>query len=151
MFLQISMSSWNDGMEKEMKQNKNLLKALIALVIVAVIAVVMLVAYNQLKPQTTKGEKEITVEVVIPEEETKEFTLHTDAEYLRQALEAENLVKGTESEYGLFIAEVNGRLANPTNQEWWCVTKSGEEVFTGVDTTPITDGDHYEITLTVGY
>jgi len=134
-----------------MKQNKNVLKSLIAFGIMAIIVVVMLIAYNQFKPQGEKGSKEIVVEVVIPEEETKEFTLHTDAEFLRQALEEETLITGSESEYGLFITEVNGRVVDDTKQEWWCVTKDGEDVFTGVDATPISDGEHYEITLTIGY
>lgn len=134
-----------------MKQNKNVLKSLIAFGIMAVIVLVMLIAYNQFKPQGEKGSKKIVVEVVIPEEESKEFTLNTDAEFLRQALEEKNLIKGSESEYGLFITEVNGRTVDDTKQEWWCVTKDGEDVFTGVDATPIADGDHYEITLTIGY
>lgn len=134
-----------------MKQNKNLLKSLIAFGIMAVIVVIMLIAYNQFKPKSEQGSKKIVVEIALPEEESKVFTLQTDAEYLRQALEEENLVKGSESEYGLFITEVNGRVVDDTKQEWWCVTKNGEDVFTGVDTTPIADGEHYEITLTIGY
>ncbi|HHV11736.1 MAG TPA: DUF4430 domain-containing protein [Clostridiales bacterium] len=111
----------------------------------------MSLVYNQFKPGTSKGSKEIVVEVVIPEEESKEFTLHTDAEFLSQALEEASLVKGSVEDYGLFITEVNGRVADEAKQEWWCITKGGEDVYTGVDLTPIADGDHYEITLTVGY
>ncbi len=134
-----------------MKQNKNLKKSLIAIAAVVLVAIAMALVYNQFKPKPVEGAKEIGIEVVIPEEETKEFTLHTDAEYLRQALEEAELVKGTEKEYGLFISEVNGHVANGTNQEWWCITKGGEQVNNGVDTIAIADGDQYEITLTVGY
>lgn len=134
-----------------MKQNKNLLKGVIGVGIFLLVAVIMLVAYNHFKPQTVSGAKKVVVEVVIPNEESKEFTLQTDAQYLRQALEEKNLIKGTESQYGLYITEVNGRISDEAKQEWWCITKSGETVNTGVDQTPIADGDHYEITLTVGY
>lgn len=134
-----------------MNKNKNLLKALLAIGAIALIAVIMLFVYNQFKPETKKGSKEIVVEVVIPDEDSQEVTINTDAEFLRQALEEKSLVKGSESEYGLFITEVNGRVADDTKQEWWCITKNGEDVFTGVDETPIADGEHYEITLTVGY
>jgi hypothetical protein len=134
-----------------MKQNKNLSKSIIAIGLFALVIVIMSVVYFQFKPEGTKGSKEIVVEVVIPEEETKEFTLHTDAEFLRQALQEENLIKGTESEFGLFLTEVNGRVVDDTKQEWWCITKDGEDVFTGVDEIAVMDGDHYEITLTVGY
>ncbi len=130
---------------------KNFIKGIIAFGIVALLAIGMLVAYNSLKPETAKGSKEVFVEVVMPDAETKDFTLRTDAEYLRQALEEQDLIKGTEGDYGLFITEVNGYVANDANQEWWCITKDGEDVFTGVDETPIADGDHFEITLTVGY
>ena len=37
------------------------------------------------------------------------------------------------------------------NQEWWCFTKNGETLMTGVDDTMIADGEHYEATLTVGW
>lgn len=134
-----------------MKQNKNLLRGLLGVAIMVVIILLLWVVYDHYKPATSVGAKEVTVEVVIPDEDPKEFTLHTDAEYLSEALLEENLIKGTESEYGLFITEVNGRAANDTNQEWWCLTKGGQTVNTGVDATPIADGEHYELTLTVGY
>jgi hypothetical protein len=138
-------------MERRMRQNKNLLKSLIAFGLLALVVVIMLITYFQFKPAGIKGSKEIVVEVAIPEEETKEFTLNTDVEFLRQALEEKELIKGSESEFGLFITEVDGRVVDDTKQEWWCITKDGENVFTGVDETPIADGDHFEITLTIGY
>jgi hypothetical protein len=134
-----------------MKQNKNFFKLMIACTALAVVIIAMLFVYNQFKPETKQGAKEITVEVVIPEEETEAFTLHTDAEYLRQALEEANLIKGSESEFGLFITEVNGRISDDANQEWWCITKEGAQLNNGVDTIAIADGDKYEITLTIGY
>ncbi len=83
--------------------------------------------------------------------ETVTFTLETEAQTLREALEENDLVEGTESEYGLFVTSVNGVVADEANQEWWCFTKSGESLMTGVDGIQIADGDHYEITLTSGY
>ena len=133
-----------------MKQNKSFMKPLIACAALAIVIIAMLLVYNQFKPKTIQGAKEITIEVVTPEE-TEEFTIQTDAEYLRQALEESNLIKGTESEYGLFITEVNGRAADDTKQEWWCITKEGAQVNNGVDTIAITDKENYEITLTVGF
>ena len=134
-----------------MKQSKKFLKPLIACAALAAVIIVMLLVYNQFKPQTHQGSKEITIEVVIPEEESKYFTVKTDAEYLRQALMEANLIKGIDGDYGLFITEVNGRIANDTNQEWWCITKERAQINNGVDTIPIADGDKYEITLMVGF
>ena len=79
------------------------------------------------------------------------FTITTDAEYLRGALESINLIAGSESEYGLFVTTVNGVTADDSKQQWWCFTKDGEMLQTGVDSTPIANGEHYEITLTEGY
>ncbi len=130
-----------------MRNNKKLYQSLIAIAVMLVVVVIMLLSYFYFKPSVEKGAKKIVIEVITPEEKPKEFTLHTDAEYLSQALEEEELIKGTESEYGLFITEVNGRVIDSSKNEWWCVTKAGEEVFTGVDLTPIADGDHYELSI----
>ena len=43
------------------------------------------------------------------------------------------------------------QTADDSQQQWWCFTKGGEMLETGVDTTPIADGDAFEITLTEGY
>ena len=134
-----------------MKQITNSKKLLIAIGALVLAVAAMLLIYLQFMPQGVKGSKEITVEVVIPEEDTQSFTLHTDAEYLRQALEEADLIKGSESEYGLFITEVNGRAVNDANQEWWCITKDSAQVNNGVDSIAIADKDKYELTLTAGY
>ena len=82
---------------------------------------------------------------------TDEFSFSTDAEFLRQALEEQKLVEGEESQYGLYVKTVNGVTADEAKEEWWCFTKDGEDVMTGVDSTPVADGDHFEITLKTGY
>ena len=80
---------------------------------------------------------------------TKSIT--TEAEYLRGALEEEDLIAGEESQYGLFVKTVNGVTIDDAKHQWWCFTKDGGDLFTGVDTTPIADGDKFEITLKTGY
>jgi hypothetical protein len=137
--------------ERKMKPKKSFVKPLAAAILLVVVVAVMAVVYIQLGPHSTKGKKEVTIEVVVPNEETKEFTLNTDAEYLRQALEEKDLIKGKDSDYGFYITEVNGRVADEAKQEWWCITQDGATVNYGVDQIAIKDGDHYELTLTVGY
>ena len=68
-----------------------------------------------------------------------------------KALMAEGLVEGEESSYGLFITTVDGETVDDANQEWWCLTKGGEMWNYGADSTELSDGDTYELTLTVGY
>ena len=45
------------------------------------------------------------------------------------------------------ITEVNGRKADNSKQEWWCITKDGEFSDYGVDMLIIQDKDKYELTL----
>lgn len=135
-------------MEARQQKKKGLL---IGAAVAVLLAVVLFFVYSAFGPKTSEGSKTVTFEVINAEAESEEFVLHTDAEYLGEVLLSEELIQGEDSEYGLFVTEVNGITANADNQEWWCFTKGGEMVNTGVDTTPIADGDHFEATLTVGY
>jgi hypothetical protein len=133
---------------------KNKMKIIIpALLFLAVIAVFVTV-YITTRPkpsEETAGAKKITVLVVVPDQETKEFTIQTDADFLRQALDQEKLIGGNEGEFGFYITEVNKIKADDSKQQWWCITKRGEEIFYGVDEILIMDGDQYELTLKTGY
>ena len=134
-------------MENKKPMNKKLLAGVLALVLVVA---ALIGIYFATRPATSAADKTITATVVANGEE-EAFTIHTDEEYLRGALESIVLIAGEESEYGLFVTTVNGITADDANQEWWCFTKGGESLNTGVDSTPIADGDAFEITLTVGY
>ncbi len=131
-----------------MLKNKKLVVGLLALIVAlaAFAGIWALVA-----PQTTAGSKEIAITITHGDESVNTLTLQTDAEYLGEALIAEGLIEGVDSEYGLYVLTVDGETADDANQEWWCVTMGGEWLMTGVDTTPIADGDAYEISLIVGY
>ena len=59
----------------------------------------------------------------------------------------ENLVKGEISELFLYINTVDCETDQDSVNQWWRVTQDGEMVNTGVDTTPVQDGDHFELTL----
>ena len=101
--------------------------------------------------QEDAQEKEITFQVVHKDGSTQDFEISTTAGTLREALEAEGLIAGEESPYGLYVETVDGETADEGNQEWWCLTKGGEMWNYGVDDTQIEDGDAFEFTLTVGY
>ena len=131
--------------------NKKTRNMIIAAAILLVLVVGMLLIYNANKPAAQEGGKALTVTVVHSDGSNKDFAISTDAEYLRGALEEQNLIEGSESEYGLYVTTVDGETADDSIQQWWCFTRDGEMLMTGVDTTPIADGEHYEITLTVGW
>ncbi len=129
------------------KNKKLLIGAAVLIVAIALFAGV----WAAFAPQTTAGSKEIAITITHGDGTVNEVSLSTDQEYLRGALEEQDLVAGTESDYGLYVLTVDGETADESNQEWWCFTMGGEWLMTGVDTTPIADGDAYEIALCVGY
>ena len=131
-----------------MKNKKTNLIAVIVLVVVLAAAGLL---YMKFKPGTTAGEKEITVQVSALENGEESFTYQTDAEYLGEVLTANKLIEGESGQYGLFITTANGVKADDSKQQWWCITKGGEQVNTSADQTPIQDGDQFELTLTEGY
>lgn len=130
-----------------MAKNK---KSLIALVVLVVAAIALVGVFLATRQAPAEGGKTIEVEIIYDETD-KTVTISTDEEYLRGAMEQESLISGTESDYGLYVTEVDGRTADESIQEWWCVTKDGEMTSTGVDEVVISDGDHYEFTLTTGW
>ncbi len=134
-----------------MKLSQNTKKTLLGLLILVAAVVVMLLLYKQFSPKPVEGSKKITAEVILEDGSSKAFEIQTDEEYLRGALEQIGLISGTEAEYGMFVTTVDGRTVDDSKQEWWCFTLDGQSLNTSVDTTPVKDGDHFEITLTVGY
>ncbi|NBI11573.1 DUF4430 domain-containing protein [Colidextribacter sp. OB.20] len=127
-----------------MRGNK---KTLFAVAALAVVAALMLGLWQFTRPQAQAGDKTVVVEVTHGDGSSKKFTCHTDAEYLGQLLLAEKLAEGEDGAYGLFITTVDGETAQDSLRQWWCVTKGGERVDTGADTTPIADGDRFELTM----
>ena len=141
-------------MEQKKKKILILIISCVLVLLIAASATAYSIWKDSLTPQnptTSSGSEEkvgknITVKV-IANGQTTEFKLETKADFLRGALEEKNLIKGDESEYGLFVNEVNGIAVDPSLNQWWKLSKGGEDLMTGVDTTPIADGDSFEITL----
>lgn len=123
----------------------------ISIVCLALVIVILALAFFASSGGGQTGEKTITVLVTHVDGTEKTFTVTTEAETLRQALENEGLLSGTEAAYGLWITTVDGYTADDSKQEWWGYTKGGEYVETGVDSTYIADGDTYEFTLNTGW
>ncbi len=93
----------------------------------------------------------VTVTVVHGGGSTKDFNIKTDKEMLGEALTDEKLIDGEDGPYGLFVKTVDGETADDAAQEWWCLTKGGGTVNTGIDSTPVEDGAAYELTLMTGW
>ena len=126
-------------------------QTLIAGIVLVVLCIAAGALYLHFKPETTAGQKELTIIVTHADGEEKEFSYETDAEYLGEVLTENELVEGTEGEYGLFITAVDGETADDSKEQWWCITKGGEMVNTSADQTPVNDNDQFELTLKEGY
>lgn len=130
---------------------KKIRKPLVIAAIVLVVLCMLTGCANAAPKSDAAGAKAYTLTVVDAEGKETVHELSTDEEMLGAALLSAGLIEGSESEYGLFVTKVDGIEADSANEEWWCLTKGGETVMTGVDSTPVADGDKFEFTLTVGY
>ena len=115
------------------------------------VAIVLYLVWHHSVPARIEGRKQLTIEIVHGDGSRRTVSLDTQQEVLGRALVEAGLVVDDQADFGLYIQTADGETANSDNQEWWCVTKKGEPVGTGADSTPIADGDCYELTLTVGY
>lgn len=131
-----------------MKEKKKVIIAIVALI--AAVAVFAGIYFAFGRPETNAGSKTLTIEVIAPDY-SKTHEIKTDAEFLGEALKEEGIIEGEESQYGLFITSVDSIKADDSKQQWWCITKGGADVMTGADSTPIADGDTFELTLKEGY
>lgn len=96
------------------------------------------------------GEGAITVRVsVTAGDKTVLLTVKTDKTVLGDALMEYGLIAGEEGDYGLYVKTVNGILADYNiDRYYWILYQNGEYMPTGVDTTPIADGEAYELVRT---
>ncbi len=131
-----------------MKEKKKVIIAVVALIAAVCVFAGVYFAFG--RPETSAGSKTVTIEVAAPDY-SNTYKIKTDAEFLGDALKEEGIIEGEESQYGLFITSVDSIKADDSKQQWWCITKGGADVVTGVDVTPIADGDTFELTLKEGY
>lgn len=129
---------------------KNKKTTILALVVLVVLIAAALLAWKLTRAQPQQGSKAVTLTIQQADGSTKATTLHTDQEYLLNAMqEVEGLVGGYESEFGYTITDVQGLNADPDAGQWWVFTKGGEWVDTDVSHTPIYDGDAFEFSIYV--
>lgn len=91
-----------------------------------------------------EGKTKFTFTVVDKDGNETEFEIHTDKETVGQALQELNLIAGENSEYGLYVKTVNGITADyDTDKVYWAFYVNGTYATSGVDTTPVKEGDKY--------
>ena len=99
------------------------------------------------RKDTTFGKGAITVQVEVKAgDESVTFTIKTDKKILGDALLEHELISGEEGQFGLYVKSVNGITADyDVDKSYWGFYKNGEYMMTGVDSTEIADGEHYEL------
>lgn len=131
-----------------MMKNKKLLIAVVALVLVVV---AMAGLWMGSREETIEGAKTVTVTVVHGDGTSKDFTYHTNSEYLGEVIVLEGLVNGSEGPYGLYFDTVDGETASwEENQSYWSILIGEEYATTGADGIVLTDGGLYKLVYTIG-
>ena len=95
-------------------------------------------------------EKVFTFEVTELDGTKKEFTVQYDTEKsVGEALVNEKLISGEVGQYGLMVDTVNGQKYDYNEDGvYWAFYVNGEYAMSGVDTTPIKDGEVYSFVAT---
>ena len=133
-----------------MKKNfTSVFSILLALICVLSMAFTLVSCSNDDKTEEEGTPITIILEVIGPDGSSKEHTVSTDSsKNLRQALENAGLISGEEGAYGLYVKVVDGVTADyDVDGSYWSLTKNGV-LCSGVDSTKIADGDHFEFTYT---
>lgn len=127
-------------------KNKKRLGMAVVFVAFVVLALVLVLVWHFTRPAPSAGEKHITVEVVHSGGTSKTFSYDTGAEYLGAVLTDAGLIQGEDSQFGLYVKTVDGETVD--GRSWWRLSVNGEDSQTGVDTTPVRDGDAFTWTYT---
>lgn len=128
-------------------------KKLLALIPVALI-IIMVIIFCAFKPKTSEGSKTVAISVVDNAGTATDYTVKTDAEFLRGAMEETDglTFSGDESEYGLMVTEVNGVVADyNVDASYWAFYVNDEYCQYGIDSQPVADGDAFRIEYTTGF
>lgn len=135
-----------------MKQFKNkLFASVLCMVLIVAMALSMTACSSNTADQTDASqeqvqtaEKSFTFEVVDKNGNTETFDITTDQSTVGEALLEEGLIAGENGQYGLYVTEVNGIVADyNVDGTYWAFYIDGEYASSGVDTTDVTDGCTY--------
>lgn len=121
------------------------------IVVLVLLVAAMVTVYITFGEKAVEGEKDITIEVVMPDETATVYEVSTDAEYLIEAMEAaEGLTfEGEEGQYGMSISHINGvRAVYALDGAYWGFYVNGEYCNYGVSAQPVEDEDQFRIVYT---
>ena len=93
-----------------------------------------------------EGAVEFPLEIVDGEGNTVNVTVKTDKTTVGEALLDAEIIGGDNGDFGLYIKEVNGVVADyDVDGKYWAFYIDGEYAMSGVDTTDIAEGAKYSL------
>ena len=91
-----------------------------------------------------KGATTFPLSITDKDGNTINITVNTDKEVVGEALMELGIVEGTQGQYGLYVTHVNGIPAiYEEDATYWAFYINGEYALTGLDQTPIAEGESY--------
>lgn len=129
-----------------MKNRKKIIIIAVCAALVIAAAVCAVVLSKDVKGDEIPAGKTITLTVTTPDG-SDSLEIKTSAAYLGPALREKGCIEGQKQSQGYFITAVNGIEQAPDNGLYWMFYKNDEMLMTGVDETPIADGDSFEAKL----
>ncbi len=96
-------------------------------------------------------EKSFLFEVVDKDGNITQKTIEAEGEYVGEALQNLGLISGEQGDYGIYIKEVNGIVADYNiDGTYWAFYVNGEMSMTGADQVEIVDGATYSFRVEKG-
>lgn len=117
------------------------------------LALIMVIALVGCSANKEAPSAAVSFKVIVTDLDGNEtaFEYTSSAASVGEALVAEGLIEGHETEYGLYIDTVNGITADwDADQTYWAFYINGEYATTGIDGTEIVADTTYGLTLTKG-
>lgn len=131
-----------------MKANK---KTIIALFTLFLLIVVFCISYYIFKPQPSDGEKTFTLKITHGDNTDKLLYFTSNDTYLGDVLLKEGIIEGEKGTFGLYITKVDGEQAiYEKDKAYWALFINGEYATSGIDATPVNDGDDFWLVYTLG-
>ena len=135
-----------------MKQFKNkLFASVLCMVLIVAMALSMTACSNTATDDANAGQDQVQTaemsfvfEVVDKDGNVETFNITTDKTTVGAALLEEGLIAGEDGQYGLYVTEVNGIVADyNVDGTYWAFYVDGEYASSGVDKTDVADGAVY--------
>lgn len=124
-------------------------KTILAVIALGLVAGILTGVWLVTRPQSEKGGKTITVEILHKDGTVNSYTIETEAETLAQAMKEKNML-GPDMD-GMYLT-VDGETTDyNADQSWWKLLKNGEDPGEGANTVTIGDGDLFRWEYTIGW